>query len=92
MTHQNPLSLAALSREEVSTGIRFVWWTPGERGSVKRGVFLSEPALDDHEDLLVQYRLDGEQESRVSDLCSMGITPDSRGEWGNSLTILETES
>lgn len=89
MSHINPISPGALSRQEIANGVRFVWYTPGDPSSVKRGVFVSEPHVDDHEESLVSYRLDGESAVRTTDLCTLGITPNARGEWSTCLTVTE---
>lgn len=91
MSHINPISLAAMRREDVAPGVRFKWWTPGVKDSLKTGVFVSRPELDNREALVVSFRLNGTETVRTTELCIMGITPSSRGEWSNCLTVIDDE-
>lgn len=91
MSHINPISLAAMSREDIAPGVRFKWWTPGKHDSLKTGEFISHPDLDRQEALVVSYRLDGNETVHTIDLCSMGITPNSSGEWRECLTVIDEE-
>lgn len=91
MVLQNPLSMAAMKREEIGEGVLFTWYRPGEPSSVKRGRFTSEPYTDGRDDSLVDYVLDGEDVRRTTDLCSLGVTCATDGRWANCLTVIREE-
>lgn len=84
MSHLNPLSLGSMAKEDVAPGVRFERSIQGDPTSKRSGVFVSEPFFDEHEDIIVQYRFDGDDTVQTIDLCSMGITPNSSGDWSKT--------
>ena len=86
---RNPLSDAALTREDVRTGVRFIWYKPGDPSSVKRGVFLSGPYNPDDQDTIVELMVDGNGGPHNVDLCTLGITTNRQGIWGKSLCVAD---
>lgn len=91
LDRRNPLSLAALTAEEVRKGMRFKCYTPQNPESVVTGTFVSEPHWDEREVYVVDVEIDnapvqmlepGTLRSEPSrDMAVLGIMPHEDGQF-----------
>lgn len=87
---RHPRVQSAVTKNQIVPGLPIKWYgLPGGEHFVKSGFFTSHPYEDGHGETLVRVYFDDQSTKRGKEmsLITLGILPNSDGEWSNCATI-----
>ena len=89
MITRNPLVSTAVTPDDIVCDMPFKSYIPlsEDSDSQRIGIFRSYPYTTEREERVVNIEMNGE--CSTVELCTLGITPNSDGEWNGYVTIIE---